>query len=413
MTKQYSLIKHFKLIVYLFLLAFISKSAISKQNEEGVFYLFKKDWSLAKDIKQAAYFMQLKHDNDSTYICRYYNKFSSMIRQESYLDSTFTIPNGRFCWYDQNGMLDSTGLVNRKRKTGAWKYYDDNGQLTVVIIYNNGHLVEKRDYLKKEFTDEKGNKIPYSINKDAVPDARIADSSTGEVLFKNISIGEEDSNEQWKDYLKKAITVPERFINVYGNFWCNAVISFIINNEGKPDDIYLTHSCEWSADDEVLQAVKKSPPMRVAKKYENSVEYSLQQDVTFFSSLSRNSDTARKSKVLIGVMAPEKFSGAPQVQATFPGGPQGWAHFLQQHLNAGVPTNNRAPAGTYTVVVSFLVQENGTVEEVKAEQDPGYGTAEEVIRLFKKSPKWIPATMDGKPVKYRQKQAITFQVSEY
>src|SRR5690349_10039721 len=159
----------FQNFVYLFLFIVICVPAYSQQNGDNAFvYLLKQDWSTAKDMKEAAYLMQLIPENDTTYICRYYNKFGSMVRQESYLDSMFAIPNGRFCWYDQNGMLDSTGLVTRSRKTGVWKYYNDYGELNVVIIYDNGHLVQKRDYVNKEFTDGNGSKIPFTISKNAL-----------------------------------------------------------------------------------------------------------------------------------------------------------------------------------------------------------------------------------------------------
>lgn len=45
-------------------------------------------------------------------------------------------------------------------------------------------------------------------------------------------------------------------------------------------------------------------------------------------------------------------------------------------------------------------------------QDPGYGTADDVLRAFKHTPDWLPATINGRPVIYRQKQNITYQVTE-
>jgi hypothetical protein len=41
-----------------------------------------------------------------------------------------------------------------------------------------------------------------------------------------------------------------------------------------------------------------------------------------------------------------------------------------------------------------------------------YGCAAEAERIIKVSGKWIPATIDGKPVSYREKQKIIFQVSQ-
>jgi protein TonB len=58
-----------------------------------------------------------------------------------------------------------------------------------------------------------------------------------------------------------------------------------------------------------------------------------------------------------------------------------------------------------------MVDANGNVSDVRADNDPGYGTAEEAVRVIKKGPKWMPAIQNGKNVNYRQKQNITFQVS--
>jgi protein TonB len=101
-----------------------------------------------------------------------------------------------------------------------------------------------------------------------------------------------------------------------------------------------------------------------------------------------------------------------QIQAKFPGGDGEWRKYLERSLNRDLPVENGAPPGNYTVVVSFLVDKDGSISEVKAENAPGYGTAEEAIRVIRKGPKWIPAVQNGRNVIYRQRQSITFQVAE-
>ncbi|HRH59234.1 MAG TPA: energy transducer TonB [Chitinophagaceae bacterium] len=101
-----------------------------------------------------------------------------------------------------------------------------------------------------------------------------------------------------------------------------------------------------------------------------------------------------------------------QVEAKFPGGNGAWQKYLERNLNSSAPVDNGAPAGNYTVVVSFLVDKDGNISEVQALNDPGYGTADEAVRVIKKGPKWTPALQNGRNVIYRQKQSITFQVSE-
>jgi protein TonB len=101
-----------------------------------------------------------------------------------------------------------------------------------------------------------------------------------------------------------------------------------------------------------------------------------------------------------------------QIEAKFPGGAGAWQKYLERNLNSNVPVDNGAPPGNYTVVVSFLVDKSGNISEVQALNDPGYGTAAEAVRVIKKGPAWTAAVQNGRNVIYRQKQSITFQVSE-
>jgi len=101
-----------------------------------------------------------------------------------------------------------------------------------------------------------------------------------------------------------------------------------------------------------------------------------------------------------------------QVEARFPGGQDGWRAFLEEHIHPGVPARHKAPPGNYMVQISFLVDKEGKVSNVQILKDPGYGTAEDVLKAFKHTPNWLPATINGKPVIYRQKQNITYQVTE-
>jgi protein TonB len=101
-----------------------------------------------------------------------------------------------------------------------------------------------------------------------------------------------------------------------------------------------------------------------------------------------------------------------QIEAKFPGGAGAWQKYLERNLNSNVPVDNGAPPGNYTVIVSFLVDKGGNISEVQSLNDPGFGTAGEAVRVIKKGPAWTPAVQNGRNVIYRQKQSITFQVSE-
>jgi hypothetical protein len=100
-----------------------------------------------------------------------------------------------------------------------------------------------------------------------------------------------------------------------------------------------------------------------------------------------------------------------QKLAEFPGGQKGWVNYLENNLDRDLPVRRGAPSGNYTVVVSFVVDKEGNITNVKAENNPGYGTMEEAIRVLKNGPKWVPASQNGENVIYRQRQAIVFGVS--
>jgi protein TonB len=52
------------------------------------------------------------------------------------------------------------------------------------------------------------------------------------------------------------------------------------------------------------------------------------------------------------------------------------------------------------------------ISDVAAENDPGYGTKDEAIRVIKRGPNWKPAVQNGRNVIYRHKQGITFVVQD-
>lgn len=91
--------------------------------------------------------------------------------------------------------------------------------------------------------------------------------------------------------------------------------------------------------------------------------------------------------------------------------PAGWSTYLMNNLDRDLPYRNKAVPGKYTVRLSFVVSQNGDVENVIAENDPGYGTAKEAVRVIQNGPKWVPAEQEGKKVNSLVKQVIIFNVN--
>ena len=61
------------------------------------------------------------------------------------------------------------------------------------------------------------------------------------------------------------------------------------------------------------------------------------------------------------------------------------------------------------VYIAFIIEKDGSIEEVKILRDLSFGTGEEAIRVLKKSPKWIPAQLNGEKVRCRFNLPISLQ----
>ncbi len=101
-----------------------------------------------------------------------------------------------------------------------------------------------------------------------------------------------------------------------------------------------------------------------------------------------------------------------EVDATYAGGESAWRRYLTNNLDSEVPGGNGAPPGTYTVIVRFIVAKDGSVSDVVAETNHGFGMEQESVRAIKKSGKWTPAIQNGRNVTAYKRQPITWLVQE-
>ena len=252
---------------YLFFLFVLLFHNLFAQKTNGNFYIFKKDGSPAADLKKASFLQHVFSLNDSTFISRYYNFAGPMITQESFLDSNLTIPNGRFCWYNKEGNLDSTGVVSKGKKAGTWYYYLSKNE-THTITYDDGIKKDEHTYLY----DKKGK----PLNKDSTSDD---DDTTKHKLVKaNFKSG----IPEWSAYCANHLNTPERLQNLLGIGKHECMVSFIINKQGIVEDVYMSQSCEWSGDAEALRLITDSPVWQPATKDGKPVLYRQRQPLTYY-----------------------------------------------------------------------------------------------------------------------------------
>lgn len=99
-----------------------------------------------------------------------------------------------------------------------------------------------------------------------------------------------------------------------------------------------------------------------------------------------------------------------EVQPDFPGGINKFYNYLSKAIRYPALAQETGLQGK--VFVSFIIERNGTLTDIKVEKRLGSGTDEEAIRVLKASPKWIPGIQNGKAVRVRYNIPISFSLSQ-
>jgi protein TonB len=96
-------------------------------------------------------------------------------------------------------------------------------------------------------------------------------------------------------------------------------------------------------------------------------------------------------------------------QPTFPGGDEARIRFLQNNIK--YPQMARESSIQGTVYVTFVVERDGSVTDVRVLRGIGGGCDEEAIRVIKAMPKWVPGKQRGKPVRVQFNMPIKFTLA--
>ena len=92
----------------------------------------------------------------------------------------------------------------------------------------------------------------------------------------------------------------------------------------------------------------------------------------------------------------------------FPGGEQALMEFIAKSVVYPEEAKEKNISGR--VFVSFVIEKDGSVNEVKVLRGIGGGCDEEAVRVIKSMPKWQPGKMKGKPVRVSYQIPFNFKL---
>ncbi|WP_199118946.1 energy transducer TonB [Pedobacter sp. ASV28] len=97
------------------------------------------------------------------------------------------------------------------------------------------------------------------------------------------------------------------------------------------------------------------------------------------------------------------------VYPEFPGGMNAWAKYIQRNLRYPSMAQDEGIQGK--VFLSFVVEKDGSITDVKIIKGIGYGCDDEAIRVIKKSPRWKAGMQNNLPVRVRYQMPISYMMN--
>lgn len=155
------------------------------------------------------------------------------------------------------------------------------------------------------------------------------------------------------------------------------------------------------------------PPMEqpVIEEIPDEVEIEEKIEVNFDVDVKQTTVIAEVAikEVVIEEEKADQIFDVVETQPNPPGGMSGWNKYLSNNLK--YPTQARRMGVEGTVIVVFVINTDGSIQDVEVLRGIGGGCDEEAVKVVTKAPKWEPGKQRGKPVRTRMRLPIRFKLS--
>lgn len=95
-----------------------------------------------------------------------------------------------------------------------------------------------------------------------------------------------------------------------------------------------------------------------------------------------------------------------EIKPDFPGGMEKFYKYIARNYQAPEEDGLKGK-----VFVSFVVEKDGSLTDIKVIRDIGYGTGKEAVRVLKASPRWTPGEQNGRKVRVLYSLPINIQTA--
>jgi TonB family protein len=187
------------------------------------------------------------------------------------------------------------------------------------------------------------------------------------------------------------------------------LVGFVVNAEGLVEDVNVIKGLGYPYDSEARRVAKAMPKWipgmqnghAVRTRYEMPVVFKLPSGTVFSGGQGTGSGTGngpgKQEPITIVEEMPE-----------FPGGPEALYPYIREILKYPEKAIEQGVEGI--VYLTFVVEKDGSVSNIKVLRSIGYGCDEEALRIVRGMPKWKPGKQRGVPVRVQYNLPIRFKL---
>lgn len=199
----------------------------------------------------------------------------------------------------------------------------------------------------------------------------------------------------------------------------NTVINFTVKS-GKIMNAYAQNELGEGCDDEVINAISNYDDFfGMDGNYSIKVTFKLEGAETNIKNqqVSTTDNYADLNNIVITGFLPKKEEVSDQSIYNFvsmssppnyPGGVYKFYEYLSKNIKYPTMAADNEIEGN--VFVSFVVEKDGSLTDIKVDRRLGYGTDEEALRVLKMSKRWNPGMQNGRPVRVKYNIPIKFSL---
>lgn len=183
-------------------------------------------------------------------------------------------------------------------------------------------------------------------------------------------------------------------------------VTFIIEMDGSLSNIKILRGIGGGCDEEVIRIVKLMPKWNPGKQKGTPVRVQHNMPVKFWTDSNVVKDELILETEEPNDITDEEIILVIETSPTFIGGEKARVKFLKNNVKYPEKAKKNGIQGT--VYVSFVVEKDGNISNVKILRGIGGGCDEEVIRVMKLMPKWNPGKHKGKAVRVQFTMTVKF-----